>query len=126
MTATAAAMIPVTALASTSYTVQKGESYWIISQKFGTSLSSILSANNATEQTSLNVGEVIKVPSNTYKAQKGDTFYLIAQRCNVSLNALLAANGANSSTVLNIGDVVKIPEPSGNYIEHIAVKGDTY
>lgn len=126
LTATAVAMIPVNALASTSYTVQKGESYWLISQKFGTSLSSVLKANNATEQSDLNVGDVIKVPSNTYTVQKGDTFYLIAQRCNVSLNALLAANGADSSTVLYVGDTVKIPSSDSEYIEHIAVKGDTY
>ena len=118
-------MLSSSAFASVSYTVQKGDSYWLISQKFNTSLSSVLSANNATSNTSLNTGQKITVPSNTYTVQKGDTYYLIAKKCGVTLSSLLSANNATQSSVLNIGDKIKIPDSSA-YITHTVQKGETY
>ncbi|MBQ6937188.1 MAG: LysM peptidoglycan-binding domain-containing protein, partial [Clostridia bacterium] len=122
---TALGMLSSSAFASVSYTVQKGDSYWLISQKFNTSLSSVLSANNATSNTSLNTGQKITVPSNTYTVQKGDTYYLIAKKCGVTLSSLLSANNATQSSVLNIGDKIKIPDSSA-YITHTVQKGETY
>ena len=81
---TAMALIPSAALADVSYTVQKGDSYWNISQRFNTSLNSLLNANNASGNSSLMVGQIISVPSNTYTVQKGDTYYLIAKKCGVN------------------------------------------
>lgn len=122
----ALAIIPTSAMADTSYTVQKGDSYWNISQKFNTSLNAVLSANGATSSSSLSIGQKIKVPSNTYTAQKGDTYYLIAKKCGVSLSSLLSANNASSGSVLNIGDKVIIPESGSGYTTYTVQKGDTY
>ena len=88
---TALTLIPVSAFASVSYTVQKGDSYWNISQKFNTTLNSVLDANGANSSSSLYVGQKITVPSNTYTVQKGDSYYLIAKKCGVSLSALQSA-----------------------------------
>lgn len=122
----ALAIIPSSAMADTNYTVQKGDSYWLISQKFNTSLSSVLSANGATQSSSLTVGQVIKVPSNTYTVQKGDTYYLIAKKCGVTLSSLLSANNASSGSVLYVGQSVKIPDSGSGYTTYTVQKGDTY
>lgn len=114
------------ASANVTYTAQKGDSYWLISQKFATSLSSVLEANGKSEVSQLDVGQKVKVPSSTYIAQKGDSYYLIAQKCHVSLSSLLKANNATESSVLNIGDRVKIPSSDGNYTYHTVKKGETY
>lgn len=119
-------MLSSSAFASVSYTVQKGDSYWLISQKFNTSLSSVLSANNATANSSLYTGQKITVPSNTYTVQKGDTYYLIAKKCGVTLSSLLSTNNATQNSSLYIGEKIKIPDTNSDYITHTVQKGETY
>lgn len=122
---TALLMLPASALADVNYTVQKGDSYWNISQKFNTTLKAVLSSNGATENSSLYIGQKIIVPSHTYTVQKGDTYYLIAKKCDVSLPSLLEANKANENSNLYIGQKITIPEKSSGKT-HIVQKGETY
>ncbi len=119
-------MLSSTAFADVNYTVQKGDSYWNISQKFNTSLQRILDANDATSNSSLTVGQIIKVPSDTYTVQKGDTFFLIAQRCNISMQELIELNGMSQSTVLYTGKKLKLPSSAGGTTTYTVQKGDTY
>lgn len=109
-----------------NYTVKKGDTYWLIANRYGVSLSDILKANNATENSVLYIGDVIKIPgsASVYTAQKGDSYWLIANRNGVSLSDLLKANNATESSVLYVGDAVKIPSSKtgtstqGNYITY--------
>ncbi|MGN1097632.1 MAG: LysM peptidoglycan-binding domain-containing protein, partial [Clostridia bacterium] len=101
------ALLSQSALAAT-HTVQKGDTYWTISQKYGVSLSALLKANNATESSVLYVGDIVTIPT-IHTVQKGDTFWTISQKYGVSLSSLLNANSASEKTVLNIGDKVVIP-----------------
>ncbi len=119
-------MLPTAALADVSYTVQKGDSYWNISQRFNTSLSSVMNANNASGNTALTVGQIITVPSHTYTVQKGDSYYLIAKKCGVTLSALLSANNATTTSSLYAGQKITIPGGSGGYKTHTVQKGETY
>lgn len=123
---TAMALIPSAALADVSYTVQKGDSYWNISQRFNTSLSSVLNANDANSNSSLMVGQIITIPSNTYTVQKGDTYYLIAKKCGVSLSSLLNANSASGNSTLYPGQKISIPDSGSGYTTYTVQKGDTY
>ncbi len=123
---TAMALLPSTALADVNYSVQKGDSYWNIAQKFNTTLSSVLEVNGADYSSSLMVGQIIKVPSNTYTIQKGDTYYLIAKKCGISLSSLLDANNANSNTMLYVGQKITIPSSNSGYTSYTVQKGDTY
>ena len=123
---TALLMLPASnVFADVNYTVQKGDSYWNISQKFNTTLKSVLEANKANEKSSLYIGDTIVVPSHTYTAQKGDSYYLIAQKCGVTLSSLLETNNATTNTKINIGQKITIP---GNttYTTHTVQKGDTF
>ena len=118
-------LLSSSALAEVNYTVQKGDSYWNIAQKFNTSMRLVLDANKANENSYLITGQIIKVPSNTYIAQKGDTYYLIAKKCDVSLSSLLSANNATSNSTLYSGQKVFIPSETV-YTTYTAQKGDTY
>jgi len=118
--------IPTTASADVNYTVQKGDSYWNISQKFNTTLQSILNENGATGNSSLAIGAKITVPSNTYTVQKGDSYYLVARKCNVSLKELLSANGATTESTLYPGQKITIPDIENEYQQYTVRKGDTY
>ena len=123
----ALSVMPQMAFAATNYKVQKGDTYWLISQKFDTTLSKVLEENNASLSSVLNIGDIIRVPSSTYTVQKGDTYWLIANKCGVSLNELLNVNNANENSALYVGDKIKIPTSgTSNKNYHTVQKGDTY
>ncbi len=125
----------------TSYTVQKGDTYWIISQKLGVPINSLMAANNANQNTVIYVGQKITVPQyKLYTVVSGDTYWKVSQKLGVSLDELLALNGANGKSYLYIGQQIKIPlsgisqaappsrgsKPYITYKNYVVVKGDTY
>ena len=112
--------------ANVNYTVEKGDSYWNISQKFNITMDKILETNNATEYTSLYIGQQIKVPSDTYTVQKGDSYYLIAKKCGVSLSALLEKNNASANTTIYQGQKIIIPGTETNKTTHTVQKGESF
>lgn len=123
----------------TTYTVQKGDTYWIVSQKFKVNIHELLKLNGTDEKTYLYPGQVIKIPRSTtspapaalsqpatgakpyvtytnYTVQKNDTLWSIAEKFGIPVEELMAANNLNSSSVLYIGKQLKIP------VHHIPVK----
>ena len=93
------------------YTVQPGDTMYVIAQRFGVSLNALIAANpHITNPALIFPGDVLCVPGGgpspgcrvpascppgfqgRYTVQPGDTMYFIAQRFGVSLNALIAAN----------------------------------
>ncbi len=125
--------IPSSANGLTSYTVQKGDTYWTISQKYGISLSSLLAANNATNNSVLYVGDIVKIPqgnnnssgnssstpSITYKTHtvsSGDTLWNIAIKYGIPYKELLDTNSLTESSYIYNGMKLTIP------VHHIPVK----
>lgn len=134
--------IPDSGNGYTTYTVQKGDTYWIISQKYGVSLSALLSANNATNNTLLNIGDKVKIPSSsgtgssgntnsgssgstssgpyvtydTYTVQNGDTFWNIAIKHGIPYSELLQVNSLSQSSKIYAGMKLTIP------VHHVPVK----
>jgi LysM repeat protein len=95
---------------STTYTVQKGETYWIISQKLNVPISSLMTVNNATQSTVLYIGQNIAVPQySLYTVVSGDAYWKVSQKFGVNINELLSLNGANEKSCLYIGQQIKIP-----------------
>ena len=134
--------IPDSGNGYTTYTVQKGDTYWIISQKYGVSLSALLSANNATNNTLLNIGDKVKIPSSsgtgssgntnsgssgstssgpyvtydTYTVKSGDTFWNIAIKHGIPYAELLNVNSLSESSKIYAGMKLTIP------VHHVPVK----
>ncbi|MEI5908043.1 cell wall hydrolase [Bacillus spongiae] len=61
--------LPTLTDASTSHTVQSGESFWKIATQYGVSVTSLLEENNRTSS-ALNAGETIKIPNSISEADK--------------------------------------------------------
>lgn len=134
-----------TAVFATNHTVQKGESFWKISQKYGVSLVDILKANNASEKTTIYPGQVIKVPdgkaSNTVNRgdidrdsqnnsteakqiihiiEKGDSLWLLSQKYSISIGDIISVNpGLSEKSIIYIGQAINIPAKSG--IEEVKI-----
>ena len=95
------------AATAATYTAVSGDSLFKISQVYNTTVERLIQDNNL-KSTSLNIGQVLKVPGNTYTVQKGDTLFLIAKRYNISFSALRRANNIYTDE-LNVGQVINLP-----------------
>ena len=105
---------------SAVHVVQKGETYYAISKKYGITVDELLSYNNLKKDSVLKVGQKLNIPPkttsssstrkyDTYTVQKGDTFYHIAQVNGITVDELLKLNDLSSSSVLKAGQKLKIP-----------------
>jgi len=118
---------PAQTQCAVSYKVVRGDSWWTISRKAGTSLSAVLKANTAKPSTKLLVGKSICLPANakvgtgspassdatcgvTYKTVRNDSWSRIAQKKKVSLKELLSVNSASTKTKIFVGDVLCLPK----------------
>lgn len=96
-----------------TYIVQKGDSLYLISRKFGITIDALKNNNNIVDNT-LIVGQVLKIPaqnentSNLYVVKKGDNLWSIAQKYGVTVNAIRILNNLTSD-VLKIGQTLIIP-----------------
>lgn len=96
-----------------NYTVQAGDSLWLIAQRFGTTVDALKSLNGLTSNL-INVGQVLKIPSSQsapyieYTVRSGDTLWLLSRRYDTTVDSIKKLNGLTSD-MLNIGQVLRIP-----------------
>lgn len=94
----------------TTYTVQKGDTLYAISNKYGVSVNEIKTANNLTSNV-LTIGQVLKIPTGgtkVYTVVSGDTLYSIARKNNTTVSDLISLNNLSTSN-LSIGQKLLIP-----------------
>ncbi len=93
------------------YTVVKGDSLWLISQKYNVPVDDLIEINNL-ETVNLQIGDKLKIPKNstetTYIVKKGDSLWSIAKDNNISVEELKMANNLTSN-LLSIGQKLIIP-----------------
>jgi len=94
------------------YTVQPGDSLYLISQRFGVTIDQIRSSNQLTGNI-IFVGQRLYIPTDmpipiTYTVKSGDSLYIIAKRYNTIIESIMALNNL-TSTNLRIGQTLKIP-----------------
>ena len=97
----------------TTYTVQKGDSLWVIANKYGITTEELKSYNNL-KSNLLSIGQVLKIPQgktsteNIYTVKKGDSLWTIANRSNTTVEKIKVLNNLTSN-LLSIGQQLKIP-----------------
>ncbi|MFO8060644.1 MAG: LysM peptidoglycan-binding domain-containing protein [Bacillota bacterium] len=104
------------------YTIQSGDNFSDVAQKFNVSLDDMLEANPLADPEDLRPGQVICVPvaippaicpegSREYTIRRGDTFFVLARRFNTTVEAIRRANPDVDPESLLIGMTICIPEP---------------
>jgi len=119
--------VPYFYTSSDEYVVQKGDSLWSISKKFGISVDELKQFNNLKTNT-ISINQILKIPSsgynlkdqNLYTVAKGDSLWSISKKYNTTVNDLKNINNL-SSNVLSIGQLLKIPSKR----TYIVKKGDS-
>lgn len=94
------------------YTVQPGDSLYLISQKFGISVEQIKQANQLSGNL-IFIGQRLYIPEEiqrptVYTVKSGDTLYLIARRYNTTIESIQALNNL-TGTALRVGQTLTIP-----------------
>ncbi|MCR5698968.1 MAG: M23 family metallopeptidase [Treponemataceae bacterium] len=94
------------------YTVRSGDNITKIARRFGLSnISSIISVNKITNDRSLRIGEVIRIPSTDgiiHTVRKNESLASISKKYDLTPEALLDVNDLSSS-VLQVGQEIFIP-----------------
>ena len=100
--------------ASTTYTVQPGDSLWKVASKFNTTVNYLRQLNNYWASY-ITAGQVLRVPASEatsteqkYTVQVGDTIWKISQRFNISFQVIKDANRLVSDEI-RPGQVLIIP-----------------
>lgn len=106
---------------STPYTVQRGDSFYLIARKFGVDVRELLNANPNIVSGRLLVGDVLCVPtgatapscpigSAAYVVQAGQSVTDVLVNRNISVRALRQYNDGVRLTDLRAGDTLCVPE----------------
>ncbi len=90
-----------------TYTAVSGDSLFKVSQVFHTTVANLMNENNL-KNSSLNIGQVLKVPGDTYTVQKGDTLFLISQKYKMPIADLRRANNIYTDK-LDVGQRLAVP-----------------
>lgn len=114
---------------SNIYTVKKGDSLWLIANKYGTTVDELKSANNL-KSTTLSIGQTLIIPEKkestskiSYVVKKGDSLWLIANKYDTTVEKIKSTNNLKGNT-LSIGQVLVIPS-SSEFITYTVKKGDS-
>lgn len=106
------------------YTVEPGDTFWMIAQKTKTTVSDIINVNPGVNPNYLQVGQVICLPPIVpygktpecstgvyWEVVSGDTIYNIAKRLGVKVDEILALNPYINPQSLQVGQIICLPIP---------------
>ncbi|WP_019120823.1 LysM peptidoglycan-binding domain-containing protein [Brevibacillus massiliensis] len=103
------------------HVVQRGETLWLLSQRFGVEANQIAVLNQLPEFNILLVGQALLIPEpdREYVVQPGENLFVIARRYAISTGELAEANQLTNPALLYPGQVLTIP------VTHVVRPGET-
>ena len=126
---------------SFSYIIRPGDTFFILAQRFNTTVEAIRRLNPNVDPNNLQIGQRICIPGSApsqcpngffYTIRAGDTLFLLSQRFGVSVQAIINANPGIDPNNLQIGQRICIPgalpppmPPCPNGFYYTIVPGDT-
>ncbi|WP_354472945.1 glycoside hydrolase family 18 protein [Lysinibacillus parviboronicapiens] len=104
------------------HVVRAGESIWGIAQAYGTTVQSIVDANQIPEPNRLVIGQALVIPivGSFYYVQPGDSLWTIGQRFGINYLTLAQVNGISANQPLSIGMRLYIPPAPKTRAETLA------
>ena len=99
--------------AVTEYTVQPGDSLWLIAEKFDISLDTILSANDLSKYTLIQIGQklvILPVTGVIHHVKQGDTVSAIAKTYKSTADKIIVFNDLLDADDIYIGDILIVPD----------------
>lgn len=115
--------------AAETYTVQSGDTLSEIARDYGTTVDSLVSANNISDANFIVTGQTLTIPgtnggsddsggsedtsSSSYTVQSGDTLSVIASDYGTTVDALVSANNISNPNLIYVGQVIEIPGTDG-------------
>lgn len=93
------------------HVIQRGETLWLLSQRYGVSISQIATVNELPNPNSLVIGQALVIPNpfSEYVVQPGDNLRMIAERYGITEQELLQANRITNPSLVFPGQVLSIP-----------------
>lgn len=93
------------------YVVQRGDTLWRISQRYGSTTSQIVLANQLEDPNILIVGQSLVVPETNreYIVQPGDNLWAVAQRYGTTVQELVETNQISNPAMIFVGQMLIMP-----------------
>lgn len=114
------------------HTIRSGDTLWLLSQRYSTTISAIMAANPDLKPNNLTVGKTICIPAGraprppvlpsgrpwrgrcpvglrTYTIQRNDTLWLLSQRYCTTVDTIRAVNPGIDPVNLTVGQMIWIP-----------------
>lgn len=97
-----------------SVVVQRGDSVYAISRRYGVAMKDIIQANALRPPYTLHVGQRLVLPRpQVHVVRRGDTLYGIARAYGTDMRRIAAINGLRSPYVIHVGDRLALPGGRG-------------
>jgi len=105
-----------TLLAEKSYTIRRGDTLQTIASRFGVREDTIISANNLSSKSQIQVGKTLKIPNMNgvyHTVKKNESLSYISRAYGVDMTRIADANNISSATI-RIGERLFIPNAKLN------------
>ena len=102
-----------------NYVIQPGDTLSLIAQRYGTTVSRLMQANNLRNMHRIRAGQTLEIPglaarepipdgAETYRVRRGDTVGRIARRAGLSEDELLALNNIRNRNRIYVGQELRL------------------